>query len=211
MITLLDPQQSYTFSKIFELRPELDLLVNELGYALRRVPLILPAFAGYLDRLENLALRLEEILPYVNLANEATRREVLISPIVMEVVHYTQAQLRIEYPVKVSNQLQGYVDYLLRTQSHLIVIEAKQEDMTNGFTQLAMEMIALDQWSEMPDQPEIVGAVTTGNLWQFGRLNRSSKVIEQGLNSYRVIEDLESLMRVLIYSLKDRQYPDFQG
>jgi hypothetical protein len=207
MATLLDPQQSYTFSKIFDLRPELDRLVAELGYDLRRVPLALPAYTGELDRLENLTQRLEEILPYVNLANEATRREVLISPIVMEVVHYTRAQLRIEYPVKVSNQLQGYVDYLLRTQNHLIVIEAKQEDMTNGFTQLAMEMIALDQWSELPDQPEIIGAVTTGNLWQFGRLNRSSKIIEQGLNSYRVIEDLEQLLRVLIYCLKDRQYP----
>jgi hypothetical protein len=207
MTTLLDPQQSYTFSKIFDLRPELDRLLVELGYGLRRVPLALPAYTGELDRLENLTQRLEEILPYVNLANEATRREVLISPIVMEVVHYTRAQLRIEYPVKVSNQLQGYVDYLLRTQNHLIVIEAKQEDMTNGFTQLAMEMIALDQWSELPDQPEIIGAVTTGNLWQFGRLNRSSKIIEQGLNSYRVIEDLEQLLRVLIYCLKDRQYP----
>jgi hypothetical protein len=50
MTTLLDPQQSYTFSKIFDLRPELDILVNELGYALRRVPLALPV-AGELDRL----------------------------------------------------------------------------------------------------------------------------------------------------------------
>lgn len=203
MTKLLDPQQSYTFSKIFELRPELDRLVNELGYALRRVPLALPIYAGVLDRLDNLRQRLEEILPYVNLANEATRREVLISPIIMEVVHYTHAQLRIEYPVKVSDQLQGYVDYLLRTQSHLIVIEAKQEDMTNGFTQLAMEMIALDQWSEMPNQQQIIGAVTTGNLWQFGRLDRSTKVIEQGLNSYRVTEDLEQLLRVLIYCLRN--------
>jgi hypothetical protein len=203
MAKLLDPQQSYTFSKIFELRPELDRLVNELGYALRRVPLALPVYAGALDRLDNLRQRLEEILPYVNLANEATRREVLISPIIMEVVHYTHAQLRIEYPVKVSDQLQGYVDYLLRTQSHLIVIEAKQEDMTNGFTQLAIEMIALDQWSEMPNQQQIIGAVTTGNLWQFGRLDRSTKVIEQGLNSYRVTEDLEQLLRVLIYCLRN--------
>jgi hypothetical protein len=203
MAKLLDPQQSYTFSKIFELRPELDRLVNELGYVLQRVPLALPTHTGVLDRLDNLYQRLEEILPYVNLANEATRREVLISPIIMEVVHYTHAQLRIEYPVKVSDQLQGYVDYLLRTQSHLIVIEAKQEDMTNGFTQLAMEMIALDQWSEMPNQRQIIGAVTTGNLWQFGRLDRSSKVIEQGLNSYRVTEDLEPLLRVLIYCLRN--------
>jgi hypothetical protein len=201
MTKLLDPEQSYTFSKIFDLRPEVDRLVAELGYSLRRTPLALPTYTGGLDRLGDLRQRLEEILPYVNLANEATRREVLISPVVMEVVHYTQAQLRIEYPVKVNNQLQGYVDYLLRTQRQLIVIEAKQEDMTNGFTQLATEMIALDQWSEMPSQSQVIGAVTTGNLWQFGRLDRTTKIIEQGLNSYRVIEDLEPLLRILINCL----------
>lgn len=64
-----------------------------------------------------------------------------------------------------------------------------------------MAMIAFDQWSDMPNQPQIIGAVTTGNLWQFGRLDRASKLIEQSLNSYRVTEDLEPLLRVLIYSL----------
>jgi hypothetical protein len=106
-----------------------------------------------------------------------------------------------EYPVKVSDQLQGYVDYLLHNQSNLIVVEAKQEDMTNGFTQLAMEMIALDQWSDTPDQLQLIGAVTTCSLWQFGRLDRSIKVIGQGLNSYRVTEDLEPLLRILVQSL----------
>jgi hypothetical protein len=204
MAKLLDPQQSYTFCQIFELRLELDRLVNELGYLLLRIPLTLPVYTGALNRLDNFYQCLEEILPYVNLANEATRREVLISPVVMEVVYYTQAQLLIEYPMKVSDQLQGYVDYTIAHPKHLIVIEAKQEDMTNGFTQLAIEMIALDQWSEMPNQQQIIGAVTTGNLWQFGRLDRSSKLIEQGLNSYRVTEDLEPLLRVLIYCLRGK-------
>jgi hypothetical protein len=201
MLQILEPSQSYTFSQIFQLKLEVDELVAELGYGLRRVELALPEFAGDLDRLAQLRQRIAEIRPFVNLANEATRREILISPIVMELVHYTQAQLRIEYPVKVSNQLQGYVDYLLRTQYCAIVIEAKQEDLTNGFTQLAAEMIALDQWPNTPAQPQIVGAVTTGTIWQFGRLDRQSKILEQGLNSYRVPEDLEPLLRILVGNL----------
>jgi hypothetical protein len=205
MTQLLDPEQSYTFSKVFDLRPEVDRLVVELGYSLRRTPLSLPAYAGILDQLDDLRQRLEEILPFVNLANEATRREVLISPVVMEVVHYTQAQLRIAYPVKVNNQLQGYVDYVLPTQSQL---EAQQENMTNGFTQLATEMIALNQWVEMPIQSQVTGSVTTENLWQFGWLDRFgfSKVIEQGFNSYRVIEELEPLLQVLSCCLQNQQY-----
>lgn len=201
MANLLDPNQSYTFSKIFELKAEADELVAEFGYSLIRKPLHLPQYTGELDRLEELRQRIEEILPYVSLANEATRREVLISPVVIDLVHYTHAQLRIEYPIKVNEQLQGYFDYFLRSETNLLVIEAKKEDLTNGFTQLATELIALDQWRKSTQQTELIGAVTTGNIWQFGVLHRASKQIDQGLNSYRVPEDLEVLMRILVQSL----------
>ncbi len=95
----------------------------------------------------------------------------------------------------------------MRSQSQLLVIEAKQEDLTNGFTQLAAELIALDRWEDSTDievQPDLVGAVTTGVLWQFGVLHRETKLIEQSLNSYRVTEDLEQLMRILIAALLDK-------
>ena len=205
-MSLLNPNQSYTFNKIFELRAEVDKLVEEFGYSLKRTRLNLPLHLGELDRLQDTRNRIEELLPYVNLANETARREVLIAPVVTDIVHYTRAQLRIEYPIRVTEQLQGILDYLLRTQSHLLVIEAKQEDLTNGFTQLASELIALDQWQDSTDidlQPNLVGAVTTGVLWQFGVLNRHTKLIEQGLNSYRVTEDLEQLIRILVATLTD--------
>ena len=70
-----------------------------------------------------------------------------------------------------------------------------------AFTQLAIEMIALDQWSEVT-QPSFLGAVTTGNIWQFGVLHRQSKQIEQGLNLYRVTEDIEAVVRILLAALK---------
>ncbi len=141
------------------------------------------------------------------MANETARREVLIAPVVVDVVHYTRAQLRIEYPIKVTEQLQGLLAYLLRTESQLLVIKPKQEDLTNGFTQLASELIALDQWQDSTDistQPNLVGAVTTGISWQFGVLHRKTKLIEQGLNSYRVTEDLEQLMRILVAALLNK-------
>jgi hypothetical protein len=205
---LLDPNQAYTFSQIFALRLEVDELATEFGYSLIRTPLHLTEYQGELDRLDETRRRIEEVLPYVNLNNEATRREVLISPIVTDLVHYTRAQLRIEYPIKVTLQLQGNFDYLLRTQTHLLVIEAKQEELTNGFTQLTTELIALDLWSNTPDvtvQPELIGAVTTGTIWQFGVLHRQSKQISQGLNSYRVPEDLEQVVRILIKALLSRE------
>lgn len=201
MPSLLDSNQSYTFSKIFDLKIPADDLANEFGYSLSRKRLALPQYQGELDRLGELQSRIEEILPYVDLANEASRREILIARVVSELVHYTQAQLRIEYPIKVTAQLQGYLDYLLRTQNDLLVIEAKREDLDYGFTQLIAEIIALDQWDKTPAQPVLIGAVTTGKIWEFGLLHRAAKHIERGLDSYRVPDDLDPLMRILVEAL----------
>lgn len=201
MTQVLNPNQSYTFSKIFDLKIPADEFAVELGYTLSRQRLSLPHFQGELDRIQELRARIEEILPYVDLASETSRREVLISRVVSELVHYTKAQLRIEYPIKVSTQLQGYLDYLLRTQTELLVIEAKRQDLDYGFTQLIAEMVALDQWDRTPEQLMLLGAITTGTVWKFAWLNRKTKHFEQGLDSYRVPEDLDDLMRILVAAL----------
>jgi hypothetical protein len=201
MSNILTPQQPYTFSKIFDLKIAADDLANEFGYTFKRDRLSLPQYQDELDRLSDLRLRIEEILPYVDLASEASRREILIAPVLTEVVHYTKAELRIEYPIKVSEQLQGYFDYLLKSKTDLLVIEAKRQDLDYGFTQLVAEMVALDRWERTPEQATLLGAVTTGKVWEFGVLHRESKHIEQGLDSYRVPEDLDPLMRILVQAL----------
>jgi hypothetical protein len=204
---LLDSNQSYTFSR--ELGFEASELAHEFGYKLTRKMLNLPQFPGELDRLQELRERIEEVLPFVPLTSELARREILISRVVTELIHYTHAELRIEYGLKVSNWLQGSLDYLLRVNSidRLLVIEAKYEDLTRGFTQLVAELVALDQWEAtltVSDRPILVGAVSTGTIWQFGTLDRTAKQFEQGINSYRVSEDLEPLMRMLVAVLKPK-------
>lgn len=200
---ILAPNRSYTFSNYFELNADAFELVAEFGYSLVRTQLQLPYFNGQLEQLDALKHRIDAILPYVDLVNETARREIFIAPIVSELVRITHARLSIEYPLQVNQRLQGSLDYYLRTQTHfhLLVIEAKQADLTRGFTQLAIEMIALDQWTDLP-QPDLLGAVTTGNIWQFGVLHRTSKQIEQGLNLYRVTEDIEAVVRILLAALK---------
>jgi hypothetical protein len=197
---VLEPDISYTFSKFFDLNAEVDDIVADFGYSLKRKKLNLAGYVGELERLQELSDRIEEVLPFVSLTTEIARRELLISRVVTEVVHYTHAQLRIEYPLKVSDQLQGSLDYLLRTDTQMIIIEAKKEDLTNGLKQLAVEMIALDQWMDSP-QTHLIGAVTTGILWQFSQLDREHRRIDQGLENYRVPEDIDPLMRILVQSL----------
>jgi hypothetical protein len=200
-MTILDPNQNYTFSKIFEMQISAKDLAQELGYQFTRKWLDLPQYSGELDRLPELENRLNEILPYFDLSNETSRREVLISPIILDLVHYTKSEVRIEYPLKITNQLQGYLDYFIENRQNILVIEAKKEDLDYGLTQLIAELIALDKWEKMEQQTEILGAITTGKIWEFCKLNSSQNSIEQGLNSYRVTEDIEPLMRILVHSL----------
>ncbi|NET55855.1 MAG: hypothetical protein F6K47_06700 [Symploca sp. SIO2E6] len=178
-------------------------MANYFGYLFARKKLQLAQYQGNLDRIGQLKERIEEVLPYASLSSEAARREILISPLILDLVHYTKSEIFIGYPITVSQQLQGYLDYFLENINNLLVIEAKREDLDYGMTQLIAELIALEQWQENKAQSYLIGAVTTGKIWEFARLNRESKQIEQGLESYRVPEDIEPLMRILVQSLSD--------
>lgn len=201
IMKIIDRNQSYTFSKYFELKIEAEDLVKDFGYSFSKKHLNLPLFQGQLNRLEQTKERINEILPYISLASEISRREFLISPVISEFIHYTKCQVRSEYQIKVNEQLQGYFDYLIQLKQQLLVIEAKKGDLDYGMTQLCAELIALDLWQENQEQTELIGAVTTGQIWQFAKLNRKEKHIEQGLDLYRVPEDLEPLMRILVQAL----------
>ena len=119
--------------------------------------------------LQDLRQQIEETLPYVTLNSEAAKREILIAPVLSRVAVICRRILRIEYPLKINEQLQGTLDYFLQSTHSLVVVEAKRDDLTRGFTQLAVELIAL---AMLEDAPEILyGAVTMGacvGLWHSG-------------------------------------------
>jgi hypothetical protein len=198
--SLLDQNRSYTFSNYFDLGIIATDLLAEFGYTLSKQQLQLPLYVVELERLESLKRRIDEVLPYVDSENEATRREFMIAPIIAELIYYSHARVRVEYNLKLSDRLQGTLDYYLQSHNSVLVIEAKQADLSRGFSQLAAELVALDQWTDS-SQAEIIGAVTTGNIWQFGVLLRTEKHIQQSLNLYRVTEDLEAVMRILLAAL----------
>lgn len=198
---ILNPNESYTFSKYFELKIEAKDLAKEFGFTFERKRLNLPKYSGELDRIEQTQSRIDEILPYVSLTNESARREWLVSPVLSDLIHYTKVEIRIEYPIKVSNFLQGNFDYFLESSNQILIVEAKKADLDFGMTQLFAQLIALDQWQEDQIQTHLIGAVTTGKAWEFARLNRQSKHIEQGLEDYYIPSDLDSLTRVLVQAL----------
>ena len=171
-------------------------ILDELGCTLERSRLYLAPFAGELDY-SSLERRIEQSLTHVDLTSEAARREVLIAPVLLELCNYTHAKLKIEYPIAVSEQLRGTLDYYVQSKNGLLVVEAKHADLSRGFTQLAVELIALDQWTTL-ETPTLYGAVTTGDIWKFGLFHRTQRQIVQDINLYRVPADLDNLMRILI-------------
>jgi hypothetical protein len=198
---ILNPDETYTFSKYFELKIEAKDLAKEFGFSFERKRLNLPQYAGELDRVEQTQSRIDEILPYVSLTNESARREWLVSPVLRDLIYYTKVEIRIEYPIKVSKYLQGNLDYFLESSNQILIVEAKKADLEFGMTQLVSQLVTLDQWQEDPKQTYFIGAVTTGVIWQFAYLHRQSKHIEQGLETYRVPDDLDSLMRILVQAV----------
>jgi hypothetical protein len=78
----------------------------------------------------------------------------------------------------------------------LVVVEAKRDDLTRGFTQLAVEMIALSMLEESPSL--LYGAVTIGNLWIFGTLETAHRTITQDIGLYTLPDDLHDLVRTLV-------------
>jgi hypothetical protein len=194
-IKILQEGQSYTFRSYFELPYEADEILAELSYSLVKSRLSLPKTRKTLEGLSEIQNKLEDILPFVNLSNETARREILVSPILLEIVHCCHCQLRIEYPLKVNDWLKGSLDYLLRSTNDLLVIEAKNDDLTRGFTQLAVELIAL---AEVAENNILYGAVTMGDVWRFGKLNQTEKQITQDINLFKMPDDLKDLGEVLL-------------
>ncbi|NJN21857.1 MAG: hypothetical protein HC812_12590 [Leptolyngbya sp. RL_3_1] len=195
-LKILQADTAYSFRSYFELSNDTDEVLAEFGYGFTKKRLRLPKTTRVIDGLPALQQQLEDTLPFVPLTSETAKREILIAPILSRVAVICQQILRIEYPLKVNNLLQGNLDYLIRSKQNLVVVEAKRDDLTRGFTQLAVEMIALSMLENAPQR--LYGAVTIGNLWIFGTLDASTQTISQDIGSYTLPDDLEDLIRILV-------------
>jgi hypothetical protein len=193
---ILQEGQSYSFCSYFELPYDIEEILAELGYSFIKKEINLPKTDNPLKNIAELKDKIIFFLPLVSLNNETARRETLVSPLLLEVITYCQCQMKIEYTVNVNNWLKGNLDYLLRSHQSLLVIEAKNDDLTRGFTQLAVELIALSEIEE--NKSVLYGSVTTGEIWRFGKLDRQQKQITQDMTLLRIPDDIEEIGRILV-------------
>jgi hypothetical protein len=191
--------QRYSFRDYFNLPYPTEDITAALGYGFR-LEQIQFEFPGAIDAqvIANLSNDYYRILPKITINSEIAKREFLIAPLLREVILTIDAKLSIEYPINVSERLNGIIDYLIRSQQQLVVIEAKKGDLDRGFNQLAAEMIALDQFEEGDGPAKIYGSVTLGEIWRFAILDRKKKVITKDINLLRFPQDLEAILGTIL-------------
>lgn len=183
-----------TFGDFYNNVHDLDNRLAALGYSLSVTAVELPS-KPITASLDSLAEAFARRFPNVSLVNETARREFYVSPILMAALDQAHFRIFYEYPVSY-NGLQGTLDYLLRGQHNLVVIEAKNADMERGFAQLAAEMIAVDK--TLNESGIVYGAVTTGDLWRFGLLDRAAQEIKKDATLYVVPQNLPEITSFLI-------------
>lgn len=185
-----------SFADYFKLNLDIDEVVAQFGYAFQAEAAILPRTARPLPWYADLYARLESSLPYLSLTSKTARREFLIAPVLLDLARYLHVKIKVEFALDVSQQLRGNLDYLIQGHNQFLVVEAKNADLQRGFTQLAVELIALAQWTGV--STPLYGAVSIGNVWQFGILHPATSRIIQDVNIFRVPADLHELLLILV-------------
>jgi hypothetical protein len=113
--------------------------------------------------------------------SEAARCENIIYPILREIYKnfVSQYNLWSHKALSYDSELTGTPDYIFATKSQLgktvlelpilLIVEAKQNNFSEGWGQCLAELIAAQKLSNDIIKP-IFGIVTDGELWQFGKL-----------------------------------------
>lgn len=132
--------------------------------------------------------------------SEAAVLQGLIFPILLEVWGHFGTMVKIwAEPSFGTEDLIGTPDYLIvRTDRpgqillappYGVIVEAKQEKFDEGWGQCLAAMVAAQRLNQQPDLV-VYGIVTTGVVWQFGRL--TGKMFEQDPQPF-ALADLERL------------------
>jgi len=141
-------------------------------------------------------------------STEKSRSEMIIAPILLEVRRRHAGKVSLfsgtEFNVDESRGLVGYCDWLLARSPEqlaieapvLAVVEAKNENLRQGVPQCIAEMVAAQSFNlKRGLDRQVHGAITTGDVWRFMRLQGSR--VEIDLTMY-YLHQVEKILGILI-------------
>ena len=143
------------------------------------------------------------------IGTEKARSEFLIAPILAEVRKRLNHRVGLfsgaDFPAAPELGLNGVCDFLLTRSPEqffikepiAVIVEAKREDLKTGLGQCASAMIGARFFNERRNTPieTIHGAVTSGTVWQFLRLE--GQTISLDANEY-YLENVGKILGILI-------------
>lgn len=163
---------------------------------------------------ERLKENLEETTELALAINtEKARSEMIITPILLEVRRKANYQISLfsgtEFNVDAEKGLNGYCDFVIsRSKEQLtinapimIIVEAKNENIKGGLGQCMAAMLAAQLFNEQEGNEikTIYGAVTTGDIWKFLKLEGTDVFID--LNNY-YIKELNKILGILCQGIQ---------
>jgi hypothetical protein len=192
----------------------LDMLIEQFGLQIQEDSAFLAAFAP-LPISPLLRQELEENVPLArDISTEKARSEFIIAPVLVEVRRQCQRRISlfsgVEFTVDSAQGPHGVCDFLLSLsplqltmQAPVVsVVEAKNENMKAGIAQCTAEMLAAQKFNTLKGRalPAVYGAVTTGILWRFLRLQNTTVAVG---SSEHAIEQVEKIVGILVGMVKE--------
>ncbi len=140
--------------------------------------------------------------------SEKARSELIIAPILVDLRRQLREQIGlfsgVDFTVDNSKGLNGTCDFIITKSPEILiltapvitVVEAKKENINAGLGQCAAEMVAAQIFNEQASTEikTIYGAVTTGSIWQFLKLEKQTLSID--LSEY-YLKDVNKILGIL--------------
>jgi hypothetical protein len=140
--------------------------------------------------------------------SEKARSELIIAPILVDLRRQLHEQVSlfsgVDFTVDNSKGLNGTCDFIITKSPEILiltapvitVVEAKKENINGGLGQCAAEMVAAQIFNEQAaiKIKTIYGAVTTGSIWQFLKLEEQILTID--LSEY-YLKDVNKILGIL--------------
>ena len=172
--------------KLNRIIKQFSLILNENTDLFANIPEVQPSEMLQIFLKENAALA-------VDINTEKARSELIIAPILLEVRRQVKYQVGLfsgsEFNVAPERGLNGTCDFLISLSPErlfisapvITLVEAKKEDIKAGFGQCVAEMLAAQLFNEQEGNqiPTIYGAVTSGTVWRFLKLEGQMVYIDR--------------------------------
>ncbi len=194
---------AYSSFSLKDVKQKLGLQVIENERFFANIPRreISPFLQTTLDRYVPLALAIN---------TEKSRSEWIIAPVLAEFREQLHGAVSIfsgkKFDVDAALGLDGYCDYLISLNPEqyyiaapvMTIVEAKNEDIVQGFGQCIATMLAAQLFNEREQAPFplIFGAVTTGTNWKFLKLIGNTAYID--LDEYS-LREIDLLMGIFVH------------